>query len=319
MERKMIPQITPENAGPELYLEEWATILSSYCGRHDVQGASSHEFSGYVKLRSICGLDAVELSGNPTCVERSHQDARREGIEFYCALIALGVPGTTVQNDRPVALGTGDIVLVDSARGVKHQFAEGPRGEWLSIHIPRRSLIAHLGSEPKGGLRAPHGTFAARLLTQLAQEARRDSGVSFAQSEPHMQFVIYDVLGALFAGTEPSPVSAHTDKLFARVCDVIRSCYTDPELGPPEVAAEVGVSLRYLQKLFTARGTTCTHFILTLRLDLAFRLVRRRNSMNTGQPLSQIAYACGFRDYHYFARAFRHRFGHTPGLAGTGP
>jgi AraC-like DNA-binding protein len=41
--------------------------------------------------------------------------------------------------------------------------------------------------------------------------------------------------------------------------------------------------------------------------------------MGTGQPLSEIAYACGFRDYAHFARKFRHRFGNPPGAhAGQG-
>ena len=31
------------------------------------------------------------------------------------------------------------------------------------------------------------------------------------------------------------------------------------------------------------------------------------------QPLSEIAYASGFRDYTHFARKFRYRFGHAPG------
>jgi AraC-like DNA-binding protein len=31
--------------------------------------------------------------------------------------------------------------------------------------------------------------------------------------------------------------------------------------------------------------------------------------------LSEIAYACGFRDYTHFSRKFRHRFGHSPGAA----
>jgi AraC family transcriptional regulator, positive regulator of tynA and feaB len=38
----------------------------------------------------------------------------------------------------------------------------------------------------------------------------------------------------------------------------------------------------------------------------------------TGQPLSDIAYACGFRDYTYFARGFRQRFGTAPGAVGAG-
>jgi len=50
----------------------------------------------------------------------------------------------------------------------------------------------------------------------------------------------------------------HADKLFARICGVIKDSFPDPDFGPVEAAAEVGISLRYVQKLFTERGTTCS-------------------------------------------------------------
>ena len=53
----------------------------------------------------------------------------------------------------------------------------------------------------------------------------------------------------------------------------------DPNFGPNEVAAEAGISLRYLQKLFTEHGSTCSEFIYSLRLDQAARLLHRRGSL----------------------------------------
>src|SRR5262249_10786506 len=132
-----------------------------------------------------------------------------------------------------------------------------------------------------------------------------------------MQLAVYDLLGALFAPSDPVQGSRHTQKLFERVCSVIRARFADSDISPGAVAAEAGISLRYLQKLFTMRGSTCGHYISSLRLDHAARLLDRRASMNTGQPLSEIAYACGFRDYTHFARGFRRRFGRAPGDAGT--
>jgi AraC family transcriptional regulator, positive regulator of tynA and feaB len=96
-----------------------------------------------------------------------------------------------------------------------------------------------------------------------------------------MQLAIYDLVGALFA------------------------------------AAKAGISLRYLQKLFTARNSTCSDFIYSVRLDHAARLLSRRASLGTSQSLSEIAYACGFRDYTHFARKFRRRFGYPPGKTGA--
>jgi AraC family transcriptional regulator, positive regulator of tynA and feaB len=128
-----------------------------------------------------------------------------------------------------------------------------------------------------------------------------------------MELAVYDLVGALFAPTEPSSGSRHADKLFARIRHIIKDGYADPDFGPHEVATGAGISLRYLQKLFTERGSTCSEFIYSLRLDQAARLLHRRGTLRASQPLSEIAYTCGFRDYTHFARKFRQRFGHPPG------
>jgi AraC-like DNA-binding protein len=132
-----------------------------------------------------------------------------------------------------------------------------------------------------------------------------------------MSLVVYDLLGALFA--PPAPLgSRHNDKLFMRACRIIKNRFADPDISPREVAAEAGISLRYLQKLFTVRGSTCSNYIGSARLDHASHLIERRAVTKTGQPLSDIAYACGFRDYTHFARGFRKRFGTAPGAVGAG-
>src|SRR5262245_23983079 len=154
---------------------------------------------------------------------------------------------------------------------------------------------------------------AARLLFDLIRSADEGDGSACSPADPYMQLAVYDLLGALFASSDPISVSRHAQRLFARIRGVINDGFEDPDFGPREVAAEAGISLRYLQKLFTARGSTCSEFIYSLRLDHAARLLHRRASLATSQPLNEIAYACGFRDYSHFARKFRDRFGYSPG------
>jgi AraC family transcriptional activator of tynA and feaB len=134
-----------------------------------------------------------------------------------------------------------------------------------------------------------------------------------------MKLAVYDLVGALFGLSDRRPVSGHAEKLFVRIRQLITDRFADPDFGPCKVAAEAGVSLRYLQKLFTERGLTCSEFIYSLRLDHAARLVRRRAVLGTGQPFSEIAYACSFHDYSHFARKFRRRFRYTPGGRAGGP
>jgi AraC family transcriptional activator of tynA and feaB len=219
---------------------------------------------------------------------------------------------TIIQNDRAGQLAVGDAVLVDSARPGTY-VSDDRYGQWVSLQLPRRSLVSHLGFEPQGGILRRGGTAAGRMLFDLVRDADTGDESTFSPAESYMQLAVYDLLGALFTPSDPVPVSLHTDKLFKRICDIIRDHFANSAFGPHEVATEAGISLRYLQKLFSARDSTCSHFIHSVRLDHAARLIHRRELLSTRQPLSEIAYARGFADYTNFAPKFRRRFGHTPG------
>jgi AraC family transcriptional activator of tynA and feaB len=299
----------------ELAFENWRASLRSLGGRYNLEDVDPKLFAGWVRPRSICGFEAIDLSCNAPRIERTHRDIHLDGVEHYYALFQFAGQSKMIQNDQAVVLDVGDVALVDSTRPVTYLSEKTP-GQWLSVHLPRKSLVSHLGLEPQGGLRRRDGTLAGRLLFNLVLDTVNNIGPSSTRTEPYMQLAIYDLLGALFAGSDPSPISPYTDKLFTRVCGIIKDRFTDPDLGPPEVAKDVGISLRYLQKLFAVRGSTCSHFIQSLRLDHAAHLLHRRILMQKRQPLSEIAYACGFLDYNNFARAFRHRFGYPPGAAG---
>src|SRR5262249_21651399 len=80
-----------------------------------------------------------------------------------------------------------------------------------------------------------------------------------------------------------------------------------------EIAAEAGISLRYLQKLFTCRGSTCSLYIQSLRLERSFVLLKRRAAESGGPSILDIARASGFRDPNHFYHLYRQRFGHAPG------
>jgi AraC-like DNA-binding protein len=208
----------------------------------------------------------------------------------------------------------GDVALVDAARPVTY-FANNGSEPWntVTLNLPRESLVSHLGFDPPGGICRRGVTTAGRLLFELIRNTDKAEGSAFSPADSYMQLAVYDLVGALFAPSDPWPVSRYADKLFARIRGVIKDRFADPDFGPSEVAAEAGISLRYLQKLFTERGSTCSEFVYSLRLDHAARLLHRRALLNTSQPLSEIAYTCGFSDYTHFARKFRRRFGHPPG------
>src|SRR5580693_2961709 len=109
-----------------------------------------------------------------------------------------------IQNGQIAEMGAGDVSLIDSPRPLKYVCNNRP-GRWLALHLPRQSLISHLGFEPQGGSFRCGGTLAGRLLSQLATDAVKDSRLSFP-SESYMQLAVYDLIGALFASYDPAPV-----------------------------------------------------------------------------------------------------------------
>jgi AraC family transcriptional regulator, positive regulator of tynA and feaB len=301
------------SGNPALEYEEWKVLLRTLCGRYSPEGVEPKAFEGSVRPARICGLEAVDLSCNAHRIERTYRDVRLDGSDHYGAIFQFAGRSTVVQNDRVTELTVGDVALVDSTQPVTY-ISENRPGRWLGLNLPRQSLVSHLGLEPVGGLRRHGETPASRLLFGLIRDQADECDLSAASAEPYMQFAIYDLIGALFAASDRPSISIHSDKLFKRVCRIIQGHFADPDFGPSAVAAEAGISLRYLQKLFTQRGSTCSHFIYSVRLDHAARLIQRRVATRTEQPLGVISYACGFRDYTNFARAFRRRFGHAPGV-----
>jgi AraC family transcriptional regulator, positive regulator of tynA and feaB len=306
---------------PQLDFEGWRAFLRASCGNR-AEVIDRDAFAGWVQPLSVCGLAAAALkvesgstlvdSGKAYRSERTDRDVRYTGADYYYAVFQVGGRSVMTQSDEVARLAVGDIALLDAARPAAC-FADA--SQWLRVKLPRRSLVSHLGFEPRGGLHASGGTPATRVLFDLVRDAIQAQESAPSPAVPYLQLAVFDLLGALFASSTPASVSRHADRLFARVSAVIKDGFADPDFNPRTVAAEAGISLRYLQKLFTARGSTCSDFIYSLRLDHAARLLHRRASLGTNQPLNEIAYLSGFRDYTHFARKFRYRFGHSPGSA----
>jgi AraC-like DNA-binding protein len=313
-----------------LNLDEWAVLVRARCGG-EYQVSDPHAFAGWMCPRSVygiaaatfkvqCGLAAADPAGNAYRFERARRDIRLADTDWYLAFFQGAGRSAVTQNEHTVQLAAGDIGLLDGARPSTRLSEDG--SQWLSIYLPRQPLISHLGFEPQACLYGGGGTVAARVLRQLVLDGTGgEESTAAPGAGPHMRLALYDLLGALFTLSDPGPVSRHADRLFARIRGVMKDRCADPDFGPAEVAVETGISLRYVQKLLTARGSTCSELIYTIRLDHAAHLLERRASVGTGQHLSEIAHACGFRDYAHFARRFRHRFGHAPGahVEGGGP
>jgi AraC family carnitine catabolism transcriptional activator len=98
----------------------------------------------------------------------------------------------------------------------------------------------------------------------------------------------------------------HNRKLI-QVIGVMEQHMEDP-LAPDELAQEIGVTRRQLERLFCAAlKDTPTHFYQQLRLNRARELLQQ-----TDMTITSICVACGFESPSHFSRTYRARFGASP-------
>ncbi|MFN3230719.1 MAG: helix-turn-helix domain-containing protein [Alphaproteobacteria bacterium] len=95
-----------------------------------------------------------------------------------------------------------------------------------------------------------------------------------------------------------------------RICQTIETMLSDPDLTPAKVAESHGVSLRYMQKLFTATGNTFSNYVRTRRLERCRAdLV---SPLHAQLSISEICFRWGFNGSAHFSRTFRNQYGMSP-------
>jgi AraC family carnitine catabolism transcriptional activator len=98
----------------------------------------------------------------------------------------------------------------------------------------------------------------------------------------------------------------HNRKLI-QVIGVMEQHVENP-LAPDELAQEIGVTRRQLERIFCAAlKDTPTHFYQQLRLSRARELLQQ-----TDMTITSICVACGFESPSHFSRAYRAKFGASP-------
>jgi len=96
--------------------------------------------------------------------------------------------------------------------------------------------------------------------------------------------------------------------LLKQAIDYIDKNFSDPSISLDKVAKNVNISPSYLSAVFSQEvGQTLTEYITSRRINEAKNMLR-----NTDMRLSEIAFAVGYKDPHYFSFVFRKVSGCTP-------
>ena len=209
---------------------------------------------------------------------------------------------------RRFTVRPGEFVLLDNTRFYQMEMDTAheavdlmmPLG-WLDRYLPDPGALLGRPVSARSGWGAPLGS----LLETMAEGIDRT---------PLPRPMIAEQVGTLLTLAtgfhEPATESRHRGQLARQILRRIETDFADPDLSPERLAAELGISKRYLQQLLAGSGTSFVQELTATRLDRASDTLTDPRA--GGLTVGEIAFRCGFLDPGYFARAFRKRFGRTP-------
>ena len=157
----------------------------------------------------------------------------------------------------------------------------------------------------------PRDTPPLRLLISYAEANPETLAEPALQRRvaTHMHDLVALTLGATRDAAAAARLGgARAARLHAIKADIRRNLAKD--LSFAALAQHHRLPVRTLQRMFEADGVTFTDFVLAERLMCAHRMLR--DAARAGQPISTIAFDCGFQHISYFNRVFRARFTASP-------
>lgn len=277
------------------------------------QHADRGGFRGSIEARRLGGLDVIDLQCEGHRVSRRAEDVRRSPSETYYVYCQVGEAAWFVQGGRHVLALRGDIVIADP----NLPFSTGASGDFdfRIWRVPRRSLDAYLALP--GRLPMLHLPFdsaeCALVASCLGALASQGGRIDPRIVEPVADNLVR--LVAMAAGIAPELRDSGREAVRAaalqRAIRYAEQHYADPELSPARTANALGMSVRKLHMLFGMSGVTFGEWLLEKRLDEARRLLA--NPATARRSIADIALAAGFSELSTFYRAFRAKWGATPG------
>jgi transcriptional regulator GlxA family with amidase domain len=190
--------------------------------------------------------------------------------------------------------------LLDGHRATTHwEDFDDFESRFPDVELVRRRYVID-------GTRATTGG-SLPTLDLMLEILRRRQGYSLAMEVSKL--FIYDPAGGRETDYR-APSVGNLRALDARVANAVEfmEATIDDPLSIDDIAAQVGVTARYLQTLFKASlGATPHAHYLALRLNRARRLV-----IETRQPMIDIATQAGFASAAAFSRCYRAHYRESP-------
>jgi AraC-like DNA-binding protein len=280
--------------------------------RVDLEPARDMAFEASITSLALPALQLIEASSSPAKISRTGEYLADGNDDIVLAVNRTGSV-IVASGGRERSLREHEAVLLTG--GEAASFHRTSRGRSFTLRVPRAMLESTVVSVDDALMRPiPGDRGAMKLLVDYAGWLLQDS----ASLDPRLLNLsvrhVHDLLALAIGPTPDFAATARTRGLRASRLKLAKSYIVAHshrrDISIATVASSLGVTPRYVQRLFESDGTTFSDFLVGQRLARAHRLLCEPNLGH--MAISAIAYDVGFGDLSYFNRRFRRLYGLTP-------
>ena len=293
--------------------EMWRHQFSHKLLRMAIDALADGPYRAKAALRTLPALKIGIGAVSPAVHHRSRQIAAQENDDLVLLINLKGPYIIRRPSSDDISLEEGDACLVECSEPCDYVMPEP--GRHMVIRLNRSVLGAFATHVDLAlGQQIPARTEALRLLVGYARTLPQGEWELSPAASQAITNHIGDLVGLIVGASGDTGAFASGRGLAAARLGAVKAhireriCLMD--LSPETVAADQGISPRYLRQLFEAEDQSFSGYVLEQRLSQAHAMLSSPSF--AGRPISHIAFEVGFGDLSYFNRVFRRRFERTP-------
>lgn len=290
----------------------WARIVNEMVCNVDIVAGGAGQFFGQIRARQFGALELLTITSDRESARRDRRHILTDPDETALLMFVQCGELRIVQRGRELIVGPNTAVFYDLT--LPYTYHHSDRTRLLAAKVPITALKARLGQPMQYLGRTYCGSSAPVSIASKYCSALIDGAGGMPPSAViEYASKSFDLIALMLESSRTIGAVSQTEAssmLFNRAIAVIDAEMANSALDPAAIARKVGISERYLHRIFQAARTTVAGELRERRLRQAYADLK--SPAKAMLPISEIGARAGFGSLSHFSRSFRLRFGHAP-------
>jgi AraC-like DNA-binding protein len=288
----------------------WSRVIHDFFGASNVRLREPERFKADVMHGHFGNLEISRITSSSEFTERTPRHVRKGGRDHFVLVKVSNGVVQLKQRGRDREIPTGAFVLIDLNSPWTWEHTQ--QTEILNITVPafllrsRLRTVDQLVCTPTDGKTGLWGITSDLMCSLSEQLASVTPPAAYSYSSHLVELIALAFEAGNVDALESENASVRT-VLRRRCISFMRANLADQTLDPERISSSMGISVRYLHRVFQDESETVCASLRELRLEAAHRALA--NPANSRIAISEIALRFGFKNPAHFAAAFKSKYG----------